>query len=88
MSIGPSNRTPKETSVMSIRAVAGSMFHTARKNPGETLFFFGLALLLVGLPSGITFPGEYYVVMAILGTIALANSSLIKEDPKKKSHAK
>lgn len=78
MSLSAPSKIPKETSIDSIKLVANSTFYSIKKNPAETLFYFGLALLLIGLPAGIVFPVQYYATIGILGGLMVANSLEVK----------
>lgn len=89
MSIGPASKAQKETSITSMKLVAGSAFHSFRKNPAGILFYFGMALLLVGLPLKVEFSTTFYAVVVSLGLISLGNWALDRQTvEKKKSHAK
>lgn len=89
MSIGPSSKAQKEASITSMKVVAGSMFHSFKKNPSGILFYFGMALLLVGLPLNVYFSLTFYLVLGTLGLITLCNWALEQRTvDNKKSHAK
>lgn len=89
MSIGPSSKAQKETSITSMKVVASGMIHSLRKDPAPSLFYFGIALLLVGLPLNVIFPSTYYGVMILLAAILAGRWYANRQiEPKKKSHAK
>lgn len=88
MSIGPSSKAQKETSITSMKVVASGMLHGLRKDPAPALFYFGIALLLVGLPLNVPFPPAYYGIMGILSLILIGHWYSENKIEKKKSHAK
>ena len=88
MSIGPATKAQKETSITSMKVVASGMLHGLRKDPAPTLFYCGIAFLLVGLPLNVTFPPAYYGIMLILGLILIGHWYGDLKAEKKKSHAK
>ena len=89
MSIGPSSKVQKETSITSMKVAINGMFYSFKKNPAGILFYFGMALLLVGLPLNVYFSLTFYLVLGTLGLITFGNWALERQaTDKKKSHAK
>lgn len=79
MSISPSSKGVKETSITSMKVVASGMFYSLRKDPATALFYSGIAFLLIGLPLNVVFPVAYYWIMALLGVILLARRKTEKD---------
>ena len=89
MSIGPSTKVQKETSITSMKVAVNGMFYSFKRNPAGILFYFGMALLLVGLPLKVDFSLMFYLVLGTLGLITLGNFALEQRATgNKKSHAK
>ena len=91
MSLGPTQTAEtevKDTPIQRTRAFVGGVFKAVNENPAERLFYFGIALLLVGLPFKVEFPLAYYGVLALLGFILICRFALSKSaDIKKEDHA-
>ena len=76
----------KETPLTATRAFTNRVLHSFNEDPAERLFYFGLALLIVGLPLGVSFPLIYYGVLALLGTILICRYAIKSHSTK--DHAK
>lgn len=78
MSLGPTGKTEdvKETHLQRVSVLGGNLLKSISKDPAERLFYFGIALLLIGLPLGLSFPVAYYIVLAVLGGIIASRKFL------------
>lgn len=88
MSLSASDTTKeiKETPLTATRAFTSRVLHSFNEDPAERLFYFGLALLIVGLPFGVSFPLIYYGVLALLGCILICRYAI--KQHAEKDHAK
>lgn len=88
MSLSAPNQ-PKEvpeTPLTRTRIFTAGVLKSVAEKPAERLFYFGIALLLVGLPLGVNFPVLYYGVLGLLGVVLVCQFAL-HEYNKGKDHA-
>lgn len=64
----------------------GEMVASFADKPAPKIFYFGLALLTIGLPLGWHFPLMYYAVLLVSGGLALCQFALAEKE--KKDHGK
>ena len=88
MSLGPtaSAQEVKETPLTRTRVITSQVLKNVSEHPAERIFYFGMGLLVIGLPLGIHFPSIYYGVLGVLGIILICQFAL-KERDKNRDHA-
>jgi hypothetical protein len=71
MSIGPSTEEAAgPTASQKLQTFVSSVGKGFGDSPAVKFFYWGMFLLLLGLPLGIKFPAAFYFVVGALGTIA------------------
>lgn len=84
MSLGPTGapQEVKETPIQRVKVLGGDILKHVSEKPAERIFYFGIALLIIGLPMGIHFPFIYYGVLGLLGAILVCQFALAEREKK------